>query len=248
MNEIVKNRRLWTLLLILVAIQLAFTYQIRGLRAAIEEMPPPPTDRALKVMSFGDEEFLFRYLGRWLEFVGDGGGRVRGLRFYDYDRVVGWLEALDRLDKGRSDYTQHLATHYFGEITPAVDPDHLRLRKIVDYVRITALTDPPRYWQWLVWVGIKARNPMHDRALVMQVARDLLSPELKDARVPAWVRVLPVRLYRFAGDEAAARDVIAHISPEDMATVEADRRRLQEKIRELMTPKGATAPQADDEK
>lgn len=196
-------------------------------------MPPPPSENALKAMALGDNEFLFRHLGRWLEFVGDGGGRVRPLRFYDYDRVVGWMRALDQLDEERSDFIHVIATRYFGEITKAVDVDHRRLRTIIDYLRIVSLQDPARYWNWLVWSAVKARTDIKDPALVAALAHDLQSPELRDPRVPAWVRVLPVRLYRAAGDEAAAKDAEAHISPEDAAAVQAMKDRLKEAIGKL---------------
>jgi hypothetical protein len=226
------GRPLWALILVFIAIQVWFATEFQGLRPAIEEMPPPPTDRALKAMALGDDEFLFRHFGRWLEFVGDGGGRVRPLRFYDYDRVVGWMQALDRLDADRSDFVHFIAARYFGEITKAVDTDHQRVRKIVEYLRIVALSDPARRWQWMVWAADKARHDLNDPALVKAIAHDLQSPELVDPRVPAWVRVLPVRLYIFAGDLAAAHDAEAHISPRDAAEVKAMKDQLVEAIRQ----------------
>ena len=228
------GRPLWVLILLCVAAQAWFSFDHRGLRGTIDEISAPPTDLALKAMALGDDEFLFRHLGRWLEFVGDGGGRVRSLRYYDYDRVVGWMQALDRLDHNRSDFVHAIAARYFGEITKAVDVDHQRVRKIIDYLRTVALADPVRNWQWLVWSSGKARKDLNDPALVKAIARDLQSPELRDPRVPAWVRVLPARLYHFAGDEEAARDAEAKITPADAAEVEAMKRHLREESERLL--------------
>lgn len=236
--------RLWGTLLFLIAMNVLFTWQTRSMRPAIEEMPPPPSDSALRAMAFGDDEFLFRHLGRWLEFVGDGGGRVRPLREYDYDRVVGWMEALDRLDQGRSDYVHALAARYFGEITSAVDTDHSRVRKIVDYLRIVGLSDPVHRWPWLVWTSLKARRTLKDAALVKEIAHDLQSPELRDPSVPAWVRALPVRLYRFAGDEAASKDAQGRLTPADIAELEEDMRKMSEFVRRFSPPTETPPPSA----
>ena len=218
------ERWLWTLILLFVATQIAFSFNTRPLRAAIDEMPPPPTDRALKAMAFGDDEFLFRHLGRWLEYVGDGGGRVRPLREYDYDRVVGWLETLDKYDQDRSDYIHTLAAQYFGQVY--IDPN--RVRMILAYLRQAGLKDPVHNWKWLIWSAHTANKPLKDKALLAAIAKDLQSPELKNPAVPAWVRLLPIRLYVRAGDEAGARDALAKADPADIAAVAAQIRQIRQ--------------------
>ena len=234
-------RFLWIMIALFMVLQIGFARDHRHLRVAIEEMPPPPTDRALTAMALGDKEYLFRQLGRWLEMVGDGGGRVRPLRDYDYDRVVGWLEALDRLNGNRSDLTHTIAARYFGAITSAVDTNHERLRKIFGYLRMAGLGDPAHFWPWLVWDADRARKPLADPYLIKMIARDLQSPELKNPQVPAWVRVLPVRLYTDAGDRPAAEQALGQISPEDKAEVEAERRHMFEETQRLKK----TVPPAD---
>ncbi|HIJ63611.1 MAG TPA: hypothetical protein HPQ04_13030, partial [Rhodospirillaceae bacterium] len=138
----------------MLAAQLAFAHQVRGLRAAIEEMPYPLSDRALKFLAFGDDQFLFRGIARWLQDVGDGGGRLRPLRDYDYGRVVGWLEILDRLD-GESDYGYSLAAHYFGAVT-----EDKKVKIIAEYLRGAAMARPARRWPWLVWAATHVRHPV----------------------------------------------------------------------------------------
>jgi len=232
---------------ILMAAQIWFASDHRNLRHAIEEMPPAPSGPALKFMALGDDEFLFRHLGRWLEMVGDGGGRVRPLRDYDYDRVVAWMETLDELDRNRSDFIHEIAARYFGEITSSVDQGNARLRKIVGYLRVVALHDPARFWRWLVWDAQKARKPINDPELIEMLARDLQSPELVNPLVPAWVRILPIKLYQVAGNQAAAQDALAKASPKDIAEVEEMRRRMAESFRKLLKlGGGADAPVLDE--
>jgi hypothetical protein len=240
------RRKLWLAFFLFLAVQVGFSSATLNLRPGIETMPPAPTDRALKAMALGDDEFLFRYLSRWLEYVGDGGGRVKPLREYDYSEVVRWLEALDDLDQGRSELAHELAARYFGEITNAVDKDHHRLLAIVAYLRAVALKDPKREWRWLVWSANQAINPIADPALMKSVAHDLESPELRDSTVPAWVRVLPIRLYRKAGDEAAAKAAIDRVTPDDWAELVRDREKLVNAINRLEQKPNSQPPSAAD--
>jgi hypothetical protein len=230
----VRGSTVWGLLLLLVAAQIWFAIGTRDLRAAIDEMPPAPSENALKAMAFGDDEFLFRHLTRWMEFVGDGGGRVRPLRDYDYDRVVDWLRTLDELDAYRSDMPHAIAARYFGEITSAVDPNHARVGKIVSYLELVGLHDPKRFWPWLVWDARLARKTIGDPDLMRTLAKDLQSPELRSRSIPAWVRLLPVELYQAAGDKQAAADALAKVTPEDKKEIEDDRRAMAEAIRRMM--------------
>jgi hypothetical protein len=71
---------------------------------------------------------------------------------------------------------------------------------------------------------------MNDPALIQGLARDLQSPELKDKSVPAWVRALPIQLYHAAGNDAAAREALARVSPEDQKEVEEMRQALLNKM------------------
>jgi hypothetical protein len=176
------------------------------LRPAIEEIPPPFSPIVLKALALGDEEFLFRASSLWLQEVGDGGGRVRPLRDYDYDRVVGWLTVLDTIN-GRSDYAHTVAAHYFGALSdPQAAP--LRVGKIAEYFRRMAMGDPARHWPWLVWAGVKAQTTAKDPVLAARLADDFVS--LKAAPgVPDWLPLIAIRLYQVAGNEPAARALAA---------------------------------------
>lgn len=193
---------IWGLLLLFLAAQIGFARATASLRAAIEEIPQPLGPTALKGLALGDDQFLFRAVARWLQDVGDGGGRVRPLREYDYDRVVGWLKALDDMDD-RSEYVYFLAAHYFGALSdPTTAPQ--RVGKIVEYLRQSAMARPEQRWSWLVWSAAKTQRLVKDHALALRLAHDL-SDLRGNSAVPAWLALLAPPLYRTAGDEAAAR-------------------------------------------
>lgn len=199
-----RHPMLWAVLVVLLAVQIGYAHSVGPLRPAIEEMPFPLSDPGLKGLALGDDQFLFRVLARWLQDVGDGGGRVRPLRDYDYDRVVGWLKGLDRLDD-RSDYSVILAARYFGSV---MDPDlgPPRVRKIALYFRERALADPARRWPELVWAAERARRVVKDRQLSEMIAGDLIALR-GNSQVPAWLPLLASPLYRFAGNIPAAEAI-----------------------------------------
>lgn len=190
---------LWLLLLAFLAGQIAYSQVLRPLRAGIEEMPPPLSANALKLLAFGDDQLLFRAMAHWLQDVGDGGGRLRPLRDFDYDRVVAWLKTLDHMD-ARSDYSYELAAHYFGAIT--ADPS--RRKKIVVYLRDVGMADPAGHWTWLVWAAVTTGHGVDDCNLAAGLADDLVSLRGR-ADVPDWLPLMAIRLYRLAGNDAAAK-------------------------------------------
>lgn len=194
----VRGKPVWLVFFALLSAQIVFAHQVRGLRAAIEEMPYPLSDMALKVFAFGDEQFLFRAVARWLQDVGDGGGRVRPLKDYDYDRVTDWLQILDNLD-GKSIYGYYLAAHYFGAVN-----DNRKVVLIAKYFQRSAMADPARRWPWLVWAASRAQHPVRDAALAAALARDILSLRTVPG-VPDWLVLLVPGLYRSAGNDNAAR-------------------------------------------
>lgn len=187
----------WLVLLAMLSAQVLFAVQMRDRRAAIEEMPYPLSGVALKFLAFGDDQFLFRAIARWLQDVGDGGGRVRPLKDYDYARVIGWLKVVDQLD-ARSDYGYSLAAHYFGAVS-----DIQKVGIVAEYFGQAAMADPAQRWPWLVWAAVHAVHQIKDPRLAASLVRDIVSLR-GDPRVPDWLVLLAPGLYRTAGDPGAA--------------------------------------------
>lgn len=218
----------WIALFGFLGLQIGYSWVLLPLRPAFEEIPFPLSDVGLKGIALGDEQFLFRFLARWLQDVGDGGGRLRPLRDYDYDRVVGWLKSLDRLDD-QSEYGHELAARYFGALTdPTSGP--VRVGKIAAYFRELALADPARHWRWLVWAATRAHRFVKDRDLSERIANDLIGLRDND-QVPVWLPLLASPLYRFAGDLKAAQALES-----DPTMIERRRQGLNELGRSLGWP------------
>jgi len=198
-----RSRRfpLWIALLSALAVQFAVGWTLRPLRPVIDEFPPPPGPAGFTATAFGDSEFLFRVQTLWLQNFGDGGGRVKPLRDFDYARVVGWLRAVDDLDR-RSDSIYVLGAQFFGALT---DPASARtkVKLVADFFEQAGMADPDRRWPWMVWSAATSQRLVKDPDLARRTAADLLSLRA-DSAVPPWLPLMAIPLYKIAGDQGEA--------------------------------------------
>jgi len=197
---------LWAAILLLFGGQVLVSQHLKPFRPAIEEMPYPPNPLALKALGLGDDQFLFRAEVSWLQGVGDGGGRLKPLKDYDYDRVIEWLRVIDGLDpQSRSLF--EVGARYFGAISdPGSAP--LKLKALATYFLEVGMSDPAQRWPWLVWAAVKAQHTIGDKELARRAADQLMS--LRGAAgAPYWLPLLAPPLYRAAGDSDRAALVMA---------------------------------------
>lgn len=129
------------------------------------EAPPHATVRA--VLSFGDPQFLYRVWSMHLQNAGDTGGRATRMVDYDYDHVLGWLQALQALDRDAQQHT-FLAAHYFSQ-TPRVND----ARRVAEFVVGDVTLSPARKWYWLTFVIATAQKTLNDLPYALDVARQL---------------------------------------------------------------------------
>ena len=195
---------LWCALILLLAAQLAVSHALKPYRPAISEMPQPPNRMALKAMAFGDDQFLFRAESSWLQDVGDGGGRVRPLRDYDYDRVANWLRAVDQLDR-HSSVVFAVGSTYFGALSdPVAGPPRVKI--LATYFKEAGLADIADRWSWLVWSAVKIQHFVKDRDMAHEMGDTLLTLR-RSEQAPYWLPLLAGPLYRAAGEGDLAASV-----------------------------------------
>lgn len=194
------DRRLGLAVLVAAALaQAAFAWSLRDRHPPWDILGPPPGEAALRLMSFGDAQVLYRVLGLSLQHAGDTGGRVTSLRSYDYDHVGGWLRRLDALDP-RSDLMPALAAFYFG-VTPTPED----AAKVVDYL-IDAVRDDPGRWRYLAHGAVIAKHRVKDLDLALRAARTLAA---LPGDQPVWTRQMPAFVLAEMGDTEQAAAVFA---------------------------------------
>jgi hypothetical protein len=217
----VSRARRGALILLAAALLLhaALALHHRERRAEWAGVPPPPPLAVAPAMALGDPQLFYRAATFALQNMGDEGGRVTPLAEYDYARLGGWLDLLDRLDP-EARYAPALAAYYFGQT-----PDSESLRRIIAYLNVVGARDPARNWRWLAHAVYLARHRLHDLPLALAVARHLAG--LPEGEVPRWVRQMPAFVLAEVGEREAARDLMATIlatdaelSPDEAALIE----------------------------
>lgn len=154
-------------LIFLLAGQMVLSAAIRDVKPTRGILPDLISERAAEAVSFGDEQFLYRYLALTLQNAGDNGGRVTPLGNYDYAKVVSWLELLEGLD-GRSHWVISMANGYFGQ-TPKTED----VRPIVQFMQAHVAKAPERKWPWLVNGVYLSRHRLKDDWLALDAAYQL---------------------------------------------------------------------------
>jgi hypothetical protein len=221
---------LWVCLAGLLMVLILVGHHLRPLRSTVDQMPYPPSAAALKALSLGDDQFLFRAELAWLQEVGDGGGRLKPLKEFDYERVADWLRAIDRLDP-QSDGVFQLGSTYFGAISdPATAP--IQLPPLIDYYAEAAMADPAHRWHWLVWGAIKEQHVVRNRETADRLVDDLLATRASPG-TPGWLPLLAAPLLRAVGEKERA--VLLDADPDIV-----ERRRLaNEVLRERLNSIGS---------
>jgi hypothetical protein len=181
---------------LLVLLQIALAFTIKGKRPSEAIVAPPPSPRAAQAMSLGDDQFLYRALALEVQEMGDSGGRFTPLIDYDYGKLVEWFRLLDGLD-ARSDYAASLAALQYG-LTKK--PEDAKL--IAIYVREHANRDPAKKWRFLAHGAYIARHRGKDMDLALEIAKDLAAVNVPD--IPAWTKQMPAFIMTEMGDKEAA--------------------------------------------
>ena len=203
------------LLAILLAAQVALAVALHDATRLAPLVPPPPPAPALTLFALGDAQLAYRLGGLALQNFGDSGGRATPLADYDYDRVIGWIEALVRLD-GRAWYVPMLAANYYSQTPVAADA-----RAILGFLERHALARPAVRWRLLAHAVQIARHRLADLPLALALARRLAALEIES--MPIWTRQIPAQILAEMGETEAARveiEALARRFP-DLAEAEA---------------------------
>ncbi len=172
----------------------------RPLRAAWNNVPPPPAPHAAVVTGMGDTQFAYRVLALTLQNMGDTGGDTANLADYRYDRVAGWLRMLSALDPV-SNFPPFLAAYFY-----AGTRDDTDLGPIVSYLAEVGMQPQPEKWRWLAQAIYLARFRLNDQPRAYQLALKLAA--IRQPNMPGWVRQMPAFVMLSQGDREAAYNLM----------------------------------------
>ncbi len=210
--EEIKNRKKYKpephdigVLLVILSIQIALWYWVtKPIKPELDVLPPVPSERAVKALSFGDEQFFFRLLAMNLQNAGDTFGRATPLKNYNYETLSRWFSLMDKLD-ARSNFTPTLAAYYFSQTQNWADVHY-----IVDYLEKHYDNNPqiPGKWWWLHQAIFNANFRMKDSQRALDIAIKLSKAP---GDLPMWARQMPAFFYAKMGEEEAARKIMVDI-------------------------------------
>ncbi len=195
----------WLFILCFIA-QIFFWKKTESIHSPIEIVPQAPSQAIIQILSFGDNQFLFRILGVRLQNMGDVFAGFVSLKNYDYHRLYQWMTKLDTIDNN-SRLIPSLASYYYSNTSKESD-----LRLLVKYLQEHSVNNVDKHWWWLFQATQIARNDIKDLDLAMSLAQQLASNQAKDA--PLWTKQMPAFIAKVKGDNCLAFQVISKILTE----------------------------------
>lgn len=188
-------------LLIALGFQTMFWWQVRTRLPDMTIVPDVPGEQALRVMSFGDEEFLFRAMAVNLSNSGDTFGRFTALYKYDLHKIYLWFTLLDRFNT-HSNVLPSMAAYYFSQTQKTSD-----VRYMVDYLYEHSVSRIQEKWWWMAQGVYLAMHKLKDDELALKLANTLTEAK----NVPLWVNQLPAFVYEKRGEFDAALEIMQNI-------------------------------------
>ena len=215
--------------LLLLVFQILLGIQKEPPEARIHELPSTPPLAYLKVLDFGDPQFLSRLIVLWLQAHDYQQGVSLSYSEINYERLISWLDASVELDS-RHDYPLLLASRVYTMVA-----DSERQKLMLEYVAHAFAERPVQRWRFLAHAVYVARHRLENKNLSLKYAR-LLREETRQGEVPDWARQMHIFILADMGKIEAAKVLLGglHESGElqDEGEYKYLLKRLQEQERE----------------
>lgn len=192
--------------LVTFVLQIFFWKLTEKYRNSSDLVPPSPSARMLKAMSFGDNEILFRSLVLRFQNSGDIFAGFVSLKNYDYKRIYEWMTALDKLNQD-SRLVPSLASYYF-----SLSQNKNHLNYVLQYLDEHSSRDIDKNWWWLFQAIFIAKKDLNDLDKALYFAQKLAKNEAKEA--PIWTKQMPAFISEKKGDGCMAFKVIKNLIDE----------------------------------
>lgn len=212
----------WLALAAALGAQIAWRSQSASGTTGSADLPPAPSAQALRLASFGEPEALARLAMLYLQAF--------DYAALDYDRLIGWLEAILALDP-KSEYPLFAAARVYAE-----SPNAQQERVALEFVYRQFFIDPDRRWPWLAHAALLAKHRLHDLPLARRYAA-AIDRDVRSSAVPLWARQMEVFILEDMNELEAARVLLGAMlesgAIHDPAEVRFLRLRLEELERRL---------------
>ena len=199
--------------------------------ASATDLQGPPSMHVIQAISLGEPVALAKFLMLWLQAFDHQPGVSIPYKNIDYDKLIGWLDAIVALDP-KSNYPMLLASRVYAEV-----PDPVRQRKILEFVYERFLQDPNRRWPWLAHAVYVAKHRMGDSELAMKYARALRLHATATA-VPAWARQMELFILEDLGEIEGAKILLGGLLDSGVIRDRNEIRFFEERLDKLQEESG----------
>lgn len=224
-------------LLVLLAMGLAVQMGWRALTGptptGAENLPPPPRPLALRIAAMGEPATLARLAMLYLQSFDYHGTNTLPYRSLDYDRLIGWLGAIQALDP-LSEYPLFAASRVYAEVR---DPG--RQRKMLEFIYAEFLLDPDRRWPALAQAALVAKHSLRDLPLALKYAQAI--DRLTTASdIPLWAKQMQIFVLEDMNELDAARIMLGGLLASGKIKDATEKRYLERRLESM----GNAAPQS----
>ncbi len=187
--------------------QIIFWSKTEKIKPKFDIVPPVPSSYAIKAMSLGDNEFLFRILALRIQNSGDVFAGFVALKNYDYSLLYQWFALLDSLNE-KSNLTPSFASYYFSQTQNKADS-----RYVFNYLDEHSSKNIDANWWWFFQAIYIATNSLHDNDLALKMANKMALNN--DPQAPLWTKQMPAFIYAKQGNNCMAFKIIKTILDEN---------------------------------
>ncbi len=219
-------KMVWGFGVIVLALQLSLHAHLPTVGARAEDLPNPPSDVVLRLLSLGDPVALNKLAILWLQAFDYQSGVSLSFKDLDPQRLRRWLQAILSLDP-KAQYPLLAASRFYADI-PREDTQRI----MSDFVLEKFYEDPNRRWPWLGHVAIIAKHRLNDLPLALKYAR-AIHDEATDSSVPAWARQMPFSILEDMGELEQARLFIGGLLATGQVTEPQEIHFLNERLEAL---------------
>ncbi len=187
-----------------IALNVMIWFSVRSVQVEWKNVPPTPSVSGALWSALGDSQLAYRGYGVMIQNMGDTGGKIIGLKEYDYEALAKWFRLEHQLDPDAS-FMPMLAGYFFGAIK-----DHPeKLPPLVDYLELAAGDGEGKKWRFLGQAAFLARYKMNDPERALELAYKLAA--FKNPDLPQWARQMPVSILKTQGEKEAAYEFMVNL-------------------------------------
>jgi len=221
------------LLLVALAMQIAWHSMQDPVMAKAEDLPHPMTPRAYTMSSFGEPIATAKILNLWLQAFDNQPGLSIPLHSLDYGIVSEWLDTILELDP-RGHYPMLVAARVYGSVS-----NREKQREMMEYIFYKFNDNPDKHWRWLAHAVITAKHELRDMELALKYA-DALAEKATGANVPYWAKDMKIIVLEDMGEVETAKVLVGGLiasgeitDPYELNFLENKIHRLEEKLSKI---------------